>query len=100
MNSKAYIRMTTALGLKFGPVRKGVTPKRILEFVLQDMTRIKDDNVLTTDPEAIEYIKGMWQAYRNVAHFIAPVTNTNGGVPVFGASKAETAAQIVNAVTH
>jgi|ERR1044072_1566630 hypothetical protein len=101
MNSKAYIRMTTALGLKFGPVRKGVTPKRILEFVLQDMTRIKDDNVLTTDPEAIEYIKGMWQAYRNVAHFIAPVTNMNGPVsPVPAASKAGAAAQLVNAVTH
>lgn len=100
MNSKAYIRMTTALGLKFGPVRKGVTPKRILEFVLQDMTRIKDDNILNSDPEAVEFIKGMWQAYRNVAHFIAPVTNMNGDAPVFGSSKAETAAQLVNAVTH
>lgn len=100
MNSKAYIRMTTALGLKFGPVRKGVTPKRILEFVLQDMTRIKDDDILNTDPEAIEYIKGMWQAYRNVAHFIAPLTSTNGGGLPIAASKTAAAAQLVNAVTH
>ena len=102
MNSKSYIRMTTALGMKFGPVRKGVTPKRVLEFVLQDMTRIKDDNVLTTDPEEIQFIKGMWQAYRNVAHYIAPLTTINGGAPVIGGSDkvVDTASKIVNAVTH
>lgn len=80
MHTKTYIKMTTALGLRVGPVRKGVTPKRILDFVLQDMTRLREDNVLTTDPDAISHIKGMWEAYRGVAHYIAPLTNINGPV--------------------
>jgi hypothetical protein len=79
MNSRTYMKMTAALGLRFGPVRKGVTPKRVLEFVLQDMTRIKDDNLLTTDPETTSHLKGMFQAYRNVAHYIAPLTDLKDG---------------------
>lgn len=86
MMTKRFVAMSTAVGLRFGPVRKGVTPKRVLEFVLQDMIRIKDDGVLHTDPDSICHNKGMMEAYRNVAHFIAPFTsitngNGNGGLP-------------------
>lgn len=80
--SKQFLKMTTALGLKFGPVRKGVTPKRVLEYVLQDMVRIKDDNLLASDPEALANYKGMFQAYRNVCHFIAPLTDITNGPEV------------------
>jgi hypothetical protein len=80
--SKQFLKMTTALGLRFGPVRKGVTPKRVLEWVLQDMIRIKDDNLLASDPSAVAEYKGMFQAYRNVAHFIAPLTDITNGPEV------------------
>lgn len=82
MNSRAFTKMTMALGLRFGPVRKGVTPKRVLEFVLQDMVRIKDDSLLTEDVDAVANYKGMFQAYRNVCHFIAPLTDMKDGPPV------------------
>lgn len=72
--TKQFMRMSTTLGLRFGPVRKGVTPKRVLEFVLQDMIRIRDDGGLATDPEVLAQYKGMTEAYRNVAHYIAPLT--------------------------
>lgn len=85
MMTKRFVSMSTAVGLRFGPVRKGVTPKRVLEFVLQDMIRIKDDGGLPSDPESLCRNKGMLEAYRNVAHFIAPLTtingNGNGGLP-------------------
>jgi hypothetical protein len=82
MNSRSYMKMTQALGLRFGPVRKGVTPKRVLDFVLHDMTRIKDDHLITTDPEATTRLTGMFEAYRNVAHFIAPLTDLKDGPTV------------------
>lgn len=81
MMTKRFVNMSTAVGLRFGPVRKGVTPKRVLEFVLQDMIRIKDDGLLPADPETICRNKGMMEAYRNVAHFIAPLTTLNGNEP-------------------
>lgn len=77
--TKQFLRMTTTLGLRFGPVRKGVTPKRILEYILQDMVRLLDDTALTTDSELIAQTKGMQTAYRNVAHFIAPLTDVSNG---------------------
>jgi hypothetical protein len=82
MQSRTFTNMTTLLGLRFGPVRKGVTPKRVLDFVLQDMVRIKDDNLLTSDAEDTAVFKGMFQAYRNVAHYIAPLSDLKDGPPV------------------
>lgn len=73
MMTKQFVRMSTSLGFRIGPVRKGVTPKRVLEFVLQDMLRIREDNGLA-DAEALAKFNGMNEAYRNVAHYIAPLT--------------------------
>ena len=102
MHTKAYIKMTETLGFKLGPVRRGVTPKRVLDFVLQDMSRLKDDEIvaeLVANDQSCEYLKGMWQAYRNVAHYIAPLTNLNGSAtpaPNVGASA--TVGQLVSAI--
>lgn len=63
--------LSKTLGLKFGPVRKGVTPRRILEFVLNDMVMARADKGLAGDGLTEKYA-GMEQAYKEVAHFIAP----------------------------
>lgn len=72
-------RLAMALGLKFGPVRKGVTPRRVLEYVLNDMVLVQADHRMTTDPEMISKCNGMLEAYRDVAHFIAPYTDVSTG---------------------
>ena len=77
MSSIARLGMT--LGLKFGPVRKGVTPRRVLEYVLNDMVLVTADHKLATDPETISRCNGMLEAYRDVAHFIAPYTDVANG---------------------
>lgn len=99
MHSKAYITMTSALGLKCGAIRKGVTPMRVLEYIFQDMTRLKADNILTTDPEAVAHLAGMWEAYRNVAHYIAPLTEIKSGYDAVPPG-VSAASQLVNAVKH
>lgn len=78
MMTARFIKLSTTVGLRFGPVRQGVTPKRILEFVLQDMSRLQDDYGISTEPEVVCRIRGMFEAYRNVAHYIAPLTVVNG----------------------
>jgi len=77
MSSIAKLGMT--LGLKFGPVRKGVTPRRVLEYVLNDMVLVTADHKMATDPETISKCNGMLEAYRDVAHFIAPYTDVTSG---------------------
>ena len=76
MSNLSKLAMT--LGMKFGPVRKGVTPRRVLEFTVNSMVMIQADNNITTDPSAICRHEGMLEAYKNVAHFIAPYTNSGG----------------------
>lgn len=75
MMTRKFVKMAASVGLRFGPVRKGVTPKRILDFIVQDMVRIRDDYVLTDNPVTTATYQGMFDAYRNVAHYIAPLTN-------------------------
>lgn len=72
-------RLALTLGLKFGPVRKGVTPRRVLEYILNDMVLVTADHKLATDAETISKCNGMLEAYRDVAHFIAPFTDITSG---------------------
>lgn len=67
-----FAKLSTTLGLKFGPVRGGVTPRKILEFVLNDLVMIQADSALVTDPEIVARFAGQTDAYKKVAHFIAP----------------------------
>ena len=67
-----FVRLSEILGLKFGPVRKGVTPKKVLEYVLNEMVMTQTDNGLANDADALCRFSGMTEAYKNVAHFIAP----------------------------
>lgn len=70
--SNNFARLSTTLGLKFGPVREGVTPKKILEFVLNDLVMVQADSALVTDPDMVSRFAGRVEAYKSVAHFIAP----------------------------
>lgn len=72
-------RLAMTLGLKFGPVRKGVTPRRVLEYILNDMVLVTADHKIATDPEMISRCNGMLEAYRDVAHFIAPYNDITSG---------------------
>lgn len=72
-------RLSMSLGLKFGPVRKGVTPRRVLEYILSDMVLVTADHKIATDPDMISRCNGMLEAYRDVAHFIAPYTDVTSG---------------------
>lgn len=67
-----FAKLSAALGLKFGPVRQGVTPKKILEYVLNDLVMIEADTRLVSDPDIMSKYEGMKTAYKDVAHFIAP----------------------------
>lgn len=68
-------KLSMTLGLKFGPVRKGVTPRKILEYVVNDMIMVQADTSIAADPDIVTKQSGMMDAYKNVAHFIAPYTN-------------------------
>jgi hypothetical protein len=68
-------KLAATMGMKFGPVRKGLTPRKILEHVLNDMVMVQADHKMATDPNAICRYDGMMEAYRGVAHFIAPSTD-------------------------
>lgn len=93
-------KLAMTLGMKFGPVRKGVTPRRVLEFVLNDMIMVQADTKMASDPAVITRHEGMLDAYKNVAHFIAPYTNSASTAPARatrGAAKAAaSAAKTVN----
>lgn len=94
MSSIAKLGM--ALGLKFGPVRKGVTPRRVLEYVLNDMVLVSADFKMASDPETISRCNGMLEAYKDVAHFIAPYTDITSGA-VRAARGSARAAKAANA---
>lgn len=88
-------KLAMTLGMKFGPVRKGVTPRRVLEYVLNDMIMVQADSSLASDPAVITRHEGMLDAYKNVAHFIAPYTNSAAATPARatrGAAKAAASA--------
>jgi len=70
MSNLSKLAMT--LGMKFGPVRQGVTPRRVLEYVLTDMVMVTADKQVATDPTVLTRIEGMMEAYKDVAHYIAP----------------------------
>lgn len=84
-----FAKMSATLGLKFGPVRKGVTPRKILEHIVNDLVMIQADRQMATDPDILRKYAGMIEAYREVAHFIAPFRD----VPV--RSTAKTAADVI-----
>lgn len=88
-------KMAMSLGLKFGPVRKGVTPRRVLEYILSDMVLVQADTRLATDTDMISRCNGMLEAYRDVAHFIAPYTDITSGTirAARGSARAAKAAQ-------
>jgi hypothetical protein len=73
--------LAMSLGMKTGPVRKGVTPRRVLEYVLSDMVMVQADQQITTDPDSLAELAGMMSAYKNVAHFIAPVSSAAKKAP-------------------
>lgn len=75
MSNLSKLAMT--LGMKFGPIRQGVTPRRVLEYVVNDMVRAQADYKMANDPSVISRIDGMMDAYRDVAHYIAPSTVVN-----------------------
>lgn len=75
MMTNRFVKLSASVGLRFGPVRKGVTPKRILEHILQEMARLQEDHSLTTDALCLARWQGQSDAYRDVAHFIAPLTD-------------------------
>lgn len=101
MHSKTFVAMAASVGVRVGPIRHGVTPKRILDHVLQDMTRLKADNCLNPDPDTVEYLKGMWDAYKSVAHYIAPLTDMKNGSSALANSHgpANVVGQVVSAVS-
>lgn len=74
-------KLAMALGMKFGPVRKGLTPRRILEHVLNDMVMVQADASTTKDVLMSARYSGMVEAYRSVAHHIAPFSDVPPKVP-------------------
>lgn len=65
-------KLAMSLGLKFGPVRKGVTPRKVLEHILNGMVMLEADHKLVTEPHQVARYGGMMEAYKDIAHYIAP----------------------------
>ena len=62
----------TLLRVCFGATRKGVTPSKLLDRVLDEMASAQRDLDKTGDIDSAYYYEGMIDAYNTVAQWIAP----------------------------
>lgn len=57
----------------FGAVSKGVTPSKLLTWVLEEMATVERDLDMTGDVDSHYYYTGMSDAFEMVAMWIAPL---------------------------